>query len=228
MPVVEAPRGPARVEIEIPPDIARIWNERNDGIVKYPHEVLRRPAAPVPPASTASLRSPALRASAGAPGGLASPMPAQDVRGLIHRMTQAMITGNGVGLAAPQIGVSLRVLVYRLPVERQGEQEVGGQEFEPVRVLINPKIVHRKGEQVGPEGCLSIPFLRGDVPRAYEIVVKALDHEGRPVRRRASAFEARVIQHEVDHLDGILFIDRADPSTLHWLIEEEGEAPIED
>lgn len=211
MPVIEAPRGPARVEIEVPPDISRIWNERSDGIVKYPDPVLRRPAAPV----------------------------AGDVRGLIQRMTSAMIAGNGVGLAAPQIGVSLRVLVYRIPTDLSapagqagGEEELepasSGSAREKVRVLINPKIVHRKGEQIGPEGCLSIPLLRGDVPRAYEIVVKAVDADGRPLRRRASGFEARVIQHEVDHLDGILFIDRADPSTLHWFIEDEEEGAIED
>ena len=211
MPVIETSQShaPQRVEIEVPPDIARIWAERADGIVKYPDPVLRRPALPVQ-------------------------NPSRELRDLLQRMTVAMIEGNGVGLAGPQIGVSLRVLVYRVPKEvgpQRAESETEddpADAFEPVRALINPKIVGRKGEQIGQEGCLSIPFLRGDVPRAYEITVKAMDAHGRPIRRRASGFEARIIQHEIDHLDGILFIDRADPATLHWLVEEEGEAPIED
>jgi peptide deformylase len=116
----------------------------------------------------------------------------------------------GIGLAAPQIGVSQRVIIYQLPEEN-----------EPVRVIINPKIVSRKGEQIGPEGCLSIPRLQGEVKRANEVIVKGVDTLGRPVRRRARELEARVIQHEVDHLEGILFFTRAETETLHWLIEEE-------
>ncbi len=81
---------------------------------------------------------------------------------------------------------------------------------------MNPTILKMKGEQYEPEeGCLSIPGLRGVVRRANEIVVKAQDRHGQPLRLRATEFEARVIQHEVDHLDGVLFIDHADPATLH-------------
>lgn len=172
------------VELEVPPDILRMWAERNDPIVKYPDPVLFQVAKPVPKPTAAT-------------------------RQLVERMKRAMFDALGVGLAAPQLGVLERVIIYKLP---EGNA--------PLRVIINPKIVSRKGEQIGPEGCLSIPLLQGEVKRAYEVVVKGMDLEGRPFRRRASEFEARIIQHEVDHLDGILFIERAEPDTLHWLVEE--------
>lgn len=180
------------VELELPPDIGKIWEERTDPIVKYPNPVLWKVARPVP-----------------------RPTPA--TRELVERMKAAMFQANGIGLAAPQLGVSERVIIFKLPEENQ-----------PLRVIVNPKIISMKGEQIGPEGCLSIPLLQGEVKRANEVVVKGLDILGRPFRRRASEFEARVIQHEVDHLDGILFIDRAIPETLHWLVgpeHEEAEEP---
>jgi len=176
-----------RLELEIPDDILRIWDEMQGPIVKIPHPALTRVAEPV-----------------GKPGA--------ETRALVERMKQAMLDACGVGLAAPQLGVSQRVIVYKLP-----------EEDAPIRVMVDPKILSRKGEQIGPEGCLSIPRLQGDVTRAYEIVVRAKDLLGRQFKRRASEFEARVIQHEVDHLDGILFYERADPSTLHWVVEEEAE-----
>lgn len=135
-----------------------------------------------------------------------------EIKALIAEMNDIMYRAHGVGLAAPQVGQSIRLLVY----------DAGP----GARALINPVILKMKGEQFEPEeGCLSIPGLRGVVPRANEIVVKAQDGEGRPIRFRATEFEARVIQHEIDHLDGVLFIDRADPSTLHMLRpgEEESE-----
>lgn len=137
---------------------------------------------------------------------VASEIPVFDAQtaGLIAEMGEIMYQAHGVGLAAPQIGQSVRLLVY----------DAG----EGLRALINPVILKRKGEQTEPEeGCLSIPGLRGVVLRASEIVVKAIDEQGRPLRRRATEFEARVIQHEVDHLDGILFTDLADPATLHMI-----------
>lgn len=173
------------IEIEVPPEIREIWDERGGPIVKYPDPVLVTPAKPV-------TKHP------------------RELRELVDRMKEAMHDFNGVGLAAPQMGVLERLFIYKLP-----------EEGEPLRVLINPKIVSAKGEQIGPEGCLSIPLLQGDVKRANEIVVKATDILGRPFRRRATEFEARVIQHEIDHLDGILFIEKADPDTLHWLSPQE-------
>lgn len=176
---------PPRVEIDIPADVQAMWDERGDPIVKYPDAVLREVASPVVKPTAAT-------------------------RSLVDKMKAAMFEACGVGLAAPQLGVSERIIIYKLPEEN-----------EPLRVIVNPKIISYKGEQVGPEGCLSIPTLQGDVKRANEVIVKGMDMIGRPFKRRASAFEARVIQHEVDHLDGILFIDRADTETLHWLEPEE-------
>src|SRR2546429_2953164 len=157
------------VEIDVPTEIRKIWDERGGPIVKYPDPVLNEVAKPIA-------------------------RPGRELRELVDRMKDAMYNFNGVGLAAPQLGVLERVFIYKLP-----------EEGEPLRVIINPKIVSAKGEQIGPEGCLSIPLLQGDVKRAMEIVVKGTDILGRPFRRRASDFEARVIQHEIDHLDGILF-----------------------
>ncbi len=173
------------VEIEIPDDIIRRWEERTDPVVKYPAPVLRQVARPVD-------------------------HPSPFIRDLVERMKAAMVEASGVGLAAPQMGAPVRLFIYRLPEDNQ-----------PWRVILNPRIISAKGEQVGPEGCLSLPYLQGDVKRANEVIVKGLDIMGRPFKRRASEFEARVIQHELDHLDGVLFIDRADPATVHWLSDEE-------
>jgi len=128
---------------------------------------------------------------------------------LIERMSEIMRDANGCGLAAPQVGILKRIFIY----------DIG----EGVKAVVNPKITRAKGEQIGEEGCLSLPGLRGEVPRAFEIVVKGQDEFGKPVKIHAEEFEARVMQHEIDHLDGILFIDegRADPATLHWLTAEE-------
>ncbi len=134
----------------------------------------------------------------------------QETRQLIERMTEVMRDAHGLGLAAPQIGVSSRIIVY----------DAG----DGVRVLVNPVILKKSGEQDDPpEGCLSIPGLQGVVKRAQELQVQGFDERGRPVKRRAKELEARVIQHEVDHLDGILFIDRADPDTLMWMLGEDDE-----
>jgi peptide deformylase len=182
---------PPHVDIQIPDDVHALWELRADPVVKVPSEVLRQVAKPID-------------------------KPGAATRALVDRMKAAMFEAHGVGLAAPQMGVSERVIIYKIPEEK-----------EPLRVIVNPKIISSKGEQVGPEGCLSIPMLQGDVKRANEIIVKGMDMLGRPLRRRATEFEARVIQHEVDHLDGILFIDRADLDTLHWLVEEDPDVPEE-
>lgn len=131
-----------------------------------------------------------------------------DIRTLIREMAQLMYAARGVGLAAPQLGKPIRLLVY----------DAG----QGLRALINPKITKMRGEQFEPEeGCLSIPGLRGIVRRAYEVHVQAQDGEGRPIRFKAFEFEARIIQHEVDHLNGVLFIDLADPKTLRMQTPEE-------
>ncbi len=130
----------------------------------------------------------------------------EDVVELVAHMERIMRAANGVGLAAPQLGILQRIFVYDT-----------GDGFQ---AIINPKILGRKGEQVGVEGCLSIPGLQGDVVRANEVVVKGMDQFGKPVRIRSEGLAARVIQHENDHLDGILFIDR-DPTDLHWVTADE-------
>jgi peptide deformylase len=121
------------------------------------------------------------------------------VRELIRDMFETMHTASGVGLAAPQIGVGKRVIVVDVsPVEKEAA---------PL-ALVNPAIVESGGSVEGTEGCLSLPGVEGVVPRSEFVLVAALDEQGRPVRLHASGFLARALQHEIDHLDGILFIDR--------------------
>lgn len=120
-----------------------------------------------------------------------------ELRREIDRMSQLMIDARGVGLAAPQIGALRRLLVYRL-----GEDG-------PTQALVNPTITQASEEtETDQEGCLSIGELLMDVPRAVSITVEAKDGEGNDVTLEAHDYEARVIQHEMDHLDGILILDR--------------------
>jgi len=128
----------------------------------------------------------------------------EEIRELIAHMYEVLKEAQGLGLAANQIGKPLRLFVY----------DVG----EGPHALINPKIVRRSGSHMEIEGCLSIPGLQGEVERADVVVVDGLDEEGSKVRIRAEGLLARVFQHEIDHLDGTLFIDRADEDTLHWVI----------
>lgn len=114
---------------------------------------------------------------------------------LLDNMADTMYHARGVGLAAPQIGVSKRVIVV----------DVG----EGLLELINPEILSFSGQETDSEGCLSIPGLMGDVTRASEIEVKGLDRHGKECLFKAGGFLARVLQHEIDHLEGVLFIDRA-------------------
>jgi peptide deformylase len=126
------------------------------------------------------------------------------VQKLVDDMIDTMVEYHGVGLAAPQIHESLRIFVAALDA---GDGEEGPQ-AEPV-VLINPEITVVGADIVEDwEGCLSIPDIRGRVPRAKEIKVRAYDRRGDRIELRAHDFPARVIQHETDHLDGILFFDR--------------------
>lgn len=115
----------------------------------------------------------------------------------IERMWVIMEEAHGAGLAAPQLGALRRILVYRI-----GEDD-------PLRALINPRITWASEEtETDVEGCLSIGEITVEVPRALAIRVEAQDGEGQPVQIDAEGFEARVIQHEIDHLDGILILDR--------------------
>ncbi len=137
----------------------------------------------------------------------------RDLQALIDDMVETMQAAPGVGLAAPQVGVSQRVIVVEY-----GDDE---DETAPKRlyVLINPEIVSLSQEtEMGVEGCLSIPGLVGEVERSTSIVVKGLNRHGKPARIKASGWLARIFQHEIDHLNGVLFTDRA---TKVWKPEED-------
>lgn len=122
------------------------------------------------------------------------------VRQLLDDMYETLKASNdGIGLAAPQVGVLKRAIVIDLGEEGDGK----------VYKLVNPVIVKRKGEQVCREGCLSVPGVLGDVVRPKEVVVEALDENGKKVEIKAKDLFAIVLSHEIDHLDGILFIDKA-------------------
>jgi peptide deformylase len=132
----------------------------------------------------------------------------KETKALIDDMLETMRAASGLGLAAPQVRVLQRLFVYQVGEERPA-------------ALINPVILEAEGEELGVEGCLSIPKLQGEVARATRVVVSGLDRGGKSVKIEATDLLARVFQHEIDHLDGVLFIDRSDPSTWHWLTDEE-------
>lgn len=141
------------------------------------------------------------------------------LRKLAKDMHETMRDAPGVGLAGPQIGVMRRIIVVHVPEGYQGEGEP-----ELSLTLVNPEIVKAQGRDVGTEGCLSIPGWVGDVPRADRVTVKAMDLTNRDIRIKANGFLARVLQHEVDHLDGILFVDRIeDKSTLRPVEDDDDE-----
>ena len=138
---------------------------------------------------------------------------------LIDDMAQTMLEYNGVGLAAPQVHEELRLFVAQ--VIRDHEDEEDEARKPEILALINPEIkpASRHVDEDW-EGCLSIPDLRGLVPRHLDISVKAYDRTGRPIELQASGFMARVIQHEADHLDGVLFVDRMKSFESLSFIEE--------
>ena len=144
----------------------------------------------------------------------ARPLERQEIKSVriqtfIDDMIETMMEYRGVGLAGPQVHESLRLFVALLEEDDQpphGTDE--GPEPDPV-VIINPQLTVVDDEIVEDwEGCLSIPDIRGRVPRARAVTVRALDRRGNPIELRESNFSARVVQHETDHLDGILFFDR--------------------
>lgn len=142
-------------------------------IVKDPDPVLREKAKPVPQITP-------------------------NIHKLLDDMAETMYDAQGVGLAAPQVGILKRVIVM----------DVGDENG--LIELINPEIIEREGEQFGPEGCLSIPGLTGDVRRAQRVKVKGLNRNGEEFELEGTDLLARCIQHEVDHLNGVLFTDLAE------------------
>ena len=124
-----------------------------------------------------------------------APTPAvtEDVRVLVENMFETMYAAEGIGLAAPQVGRTERVFVMDVD--------------ENPLALINPEIVQKEGSERAEEGCLSIPEIFGDVERATRVVARAIDLEGKPFEVEMTGLAARCIQHELDHLDGVLYID---------------------
>ena len=139
----------------------------------------------------------------------------KDLQTLIDDMVETMREAPGVGLAAPQIGVLQRLIVVEYGDEEDEEAP------KKLYALINPEIVSSSEEVVeGTEGCLSIPRIQGDVERYEAIVVKGFNRQGRPVKLKLSGWLARIFQHEMDHLEGILYTDRA---TRVWRIKDSEE-----
>jgi peptide deformylase len=164
-------------------------------IARMGHPVLRAKARPLHPSE---IRTP-------------------KIQQLVDDMFQTMKEYQGVGLAAPQVHESVRLFVAGFPPARddrderdeRDERDDDDGEDVPLMALINPEIEPATREIVEDwEGCLSIPDIRGRVPRASQIVVRAYDRAGKKIEIQASGFTARVIQHETDHLDGVLFFDR--------------------
>ena len=155
-------------------------------IVRLGHPALRFPARPLKV------------------GSLADP----ETQALIDDMFDTMLEAGGVGLAAPQLGLELQLFVYAV-IDPEHEEGVAEGEQPELRALINPALEPVAGELVYDwEGCLSIPDLRGLVPRHPAVRVHALDRDGQPLDYRAEGYEARIIQHEYDHLNGVIFLDR--------------------
>jgi peptide deformylase len=155
-----------------------------------------------------------------------------EIRRLVADMVETMIDADGAGLAAPQVHVPLRIMVFQAPDERSDPALAEAERFDhaaPLTILINPEI-----EVVGPEieggweGCLSVPGLRGFVERPAHISYRGFDAEGRAIARTASGFHARVVQHEYDHLDGVLYPQRMrdltklifESEARHWARQE--------
>ena len=120
----------------------------------------------------------------------------EELRTLAADMFESMYKAIGIGLAAPQIGVAKRVTVIDLSNKKDAKDKL---------VLVNPEIIHKEGKQVEEEGCLSLPDIRDKVARAAKVKVRAQDLEGKPFEMEGDELLARAFQHEIDHLDGILF-----------------------
>ena len=149
--------------------------------------------------------------------GVAKPVPdptAPEVKALVRDMIETMIDANGAGLAAPQVYEPWRIVVFQAPPERAPEEIDEAEAFDhtaPLTVLINPEIeLLTEEREKGWEGCLSVPGLRGAVPRYTALRYRGVSLTGERIERVARGFHARVVQHECDHLDGILYPQRMD------------------
>ena len=143
----------------------------------------------------------------------------EETRRIVDDLYETMDAAKGVGLAANQVGVTTRIAVV----------DADGHRF----TMINPVIVEEDGQDTAEEGCLSIPDLYADVTRSTRVTLEALDRDGQPFRLEAEGLKSRVIQHEIDHLDGILFVDRLSPLkrkllTTRWRKSRKGTGHIEE
>jgi peptide deformylase len=176
------------MHIVVPDEYKFLYEPGRDSVVKIPAPVLRQHAIEIQKIS-------------------------RKTQFLIDDMMRILRRANGVGLAAPQVGVLQRMVV------------IAPEGFRPT-ALLNPRVIKAEGEQIGQEGCLSIPGLYGDVKRAEYVEVEAMDRKGREMVFELEGMPARVAQHEIDHLDGVLFIDKVDAATLHWMIPDGAVAPV--
>lgn len=152
----------------------------------------------------------------------------KDLQTLIDDMIETMRDAPGVGLAAPQVNIPLQLTVIEY-TEDEDDDEEENEDAPPkprkLYVLINPEITRVSEEKVvGVEGCLSIPGLIGEVERHESLQVRALNRHGQPVKHKVSGWMARIFQHEIDHLNGVLFTDHA---TRVWKPSEEDETPLD-
>ncbi len=140
------------------------------------------------------------------------------IQKLISDMFETMHAAHGVGLAAPQIARSIRIFVAEYEEHMEDDSVIHHKV-----AMVNPEIIKAEGEELGTEGCLSIPGYVGDnIRRAAKVTVKGQDASGKPIRVNAEGWFARILQHEIDHLDGILFLDRLDrPEDLREVTPEE-------
>jgi len=133
-----------------------------------------------------------------------------DIRAFIAEMAELMRRSHGVGLAAPQVGVSLRIIVLETDDEK-------------IHAVVNPRIIACEGRDTSAEGCLSFPLLHGEVTRAQRVTVSGVNPGGKKITLTGEGLWARAVQHEIDHLDGVVFIDRVIPSSLYWVTGEKDE-----
>ena len=138
------------------------------------------------------------------------------IRKLAADLWETMEASEGIGIAAPQVGISRRLVVIHLP-----EGYVEDDAPEVSLTLLNPEIIRSRGAVVGMEGCLSIPGWQGEVERADQVTVRAMDLTGKEIRLKAETWLARVLQHEIDHLDGILYTDRMREEDAFYRVEQQ-------
>ncbi len=163
----------------------------------------------------------------------AVPDPASpQIRELVRNMIETMVDANGAGLAAPQVHVPLRIAVFQAPADRTDEGLAQAERYDhtaPLTVLINPELEILDDQiEGGWEGCLSVPGMRGFVERPAHVRYRGISLMGDKIERTASGFHARVVQHELDHLDGILYPQRMrdltklifESEARHWVMQE--------